>query len=110
MVEFLRYCFILDQITSMRWVSFFARFVYICNICFLISLLFQYLDIKDLPQWLIGTLLVLGWFPFGTLVNFIFLVIVAYLFLARKTTALPVVVTLMNIFIFVFQVFYYLFS
>jgi hypothetical protein len=96
------------QITSMRWVSFFAKFVYICNVCFLVSLLLQYLKADNLPQWLVGTLVVLGWFPFGTLMNVIFLLLTLYLFLAGKRSSLPVIITLMNIAIAVFQFIYFL--
>jgi hypothetical protein len=108
MVDFLRYYFTLKQITSMRWFSFLARFVFICNLCFIADLCLQYSSMENLPQWLVGTLLVLGWFPFGTLVNIVFVVITAYLLLRGKRSYLPVVLTLANIIMSVFQIIYYL--
>ena len=109
MVYFLRYYFILAQITLMRWFSFFTKFVFICNVCFLVAVGLRYMASDNLPQWLVATILSLGWF-LSVLLNMVFLSMVVYFLMSGRRVVINPVLGLLNILISVFQFFYFIFS
>lgn len=96
----------------------YARFVFICNICFILAVLIWWIEQSRRKQGnfdgLIGfqpleaTLVILG---YGAIFfNFIFLMIVLYRFLTRKKQSAPGWVTIANLCIFPLQVYYFFLS
>ena len=89
----------------MRWFSFFTKFVFICNICFLATVVMQYNNVENLPQWVVATVLTLGWF-LSVLINFVFLTMIIYFFIGRANVTISPLLTLCNILISIFQFIY----
>ena len=97
---------------------FYSRFVFICNICFILAAIIWWIERNRRQQGnfngLIGfqplesTLVILG---YGAIFfNFFFIMIILYGFLTRKKPAVPGWVTLFNLCIFPLQVYYFFFS
>ncbi len=97
---------------------FYSRFVFICNICFILAVLIWWMEQNRRKQGnfdgLIGfqpleaTLVILGYG--AILFNFIFLMIAFYGFLTRKKQAVPGWVAIINLCIFPLQVYYFFLS
>lgn len=93
----------------MRWFSVFTKVVFICNICFLAAVVLRYMEIDNLPQWIVGTVLTLGWFV-SVLLNLVFLSITAYLLISGRRLLISPMLGLLNIIISVFQFIYFFIS
>ena len=93
----------------MRWFSAFTKLVFICNMCFILALVLQYMKVDDLPQWIVGTVLTLGWF-LSILLNLVFLSITCYLLLSGKRLLISPILGLLNIIISIGQFIYFFIS
>lgn len=91
----------------MRWFSFFTKLVFICNCCFLFAVAMQFFNVEDLPQWMIGTVLTLGWF-LSVLLNLVFLSLTVFFLLRGKSLSISPALGLLNILISVFQFIYFI--
>jgi len=87
----------------MRWLS---RLTAICNFMFVLALMLRFFEIT-LPQWLTGTILVLGWVPICPTVNLAFIFMLIFYLLTGKRSAIPVVLTIFNLVIAAVQFFFY---
>lgn len=83
----------------MRWLS---KLAFICNLMFLLSLVLQRFEL-ELPQWLTGTILVLGWFPVAPFLNIAFVIALMYFVLSGRKASIPVVISILNILIIALQ-------
>ncbi len=91
---------------------FFSKFVFICNVCFLLSAVFHYLKwyINDskFPQPLNavkGTVVILA--EFGWILNFFFIAIWLGLTLAKKKPAVAKWLIVFNAVCLLFQIYYF---
>lgn len=96
---------------------FFARFTFICNVCFIIAVILRAVELSRKTtgnfsgaikfQPLEATLVILG---YGAIfVNFVFLLLLVYLGISRKLNSLPAWIWVFNLLIFPFQ-FYFFFK
>ena len=96
---------------------FFARLVFICNICFLIALVMRLVDISaeahnkyETPlgsQPIIGIILIL--YFISIFLNCLFLVVCLIRVIAKKTMFVPRWLLIVNVLLFPLQVYYLFF-
>ncbi len=91
---------------------FFSKFVFICNLCFLVQAAFHYfkayLSDSKFPQplnFLKGTIVILG--EFSWILNIILFLLVLVFLLMRRPTGIPKWLLLVNGLIFIFQVYFF---
>jgi hypothetical protein len=90
----------------MRWFSFLAKLTFICNLMFLVAVALRF-NGAELPQWITGTVLVLGWF-LSVILNVVFIICLLFVLLTGKRSYVPVFLTILNILITAFQFYYFL--
>jgi hypothetical protein len=97
---------------------FFSKLVFLCNICFIVSMVMRFLEgsaaHKGNPDSIIklqpieNTLIILGYS--AIFLNFIFVLLALYWFLKKKINRLPRPILVINILIFVLQVWYFFYT
>jgi hypothetical protein len=94
---------------------FFSKFVFICNLCFLVSagMVFFKLYINDskFPQplnFVKGTVVILA--EFGWILNFVFVLLVGILLLLRRKLNLPKWLLIFNAAVLLLQIWYFFIS
>jgi hypothetical protein len=94
---------------------FFSKFVFICNLCFLVSasMVFFKLYINDskFPQplnFIKGTVVILA--EFGWILNFIFVLLVGIFLLLRRKLNIPKWLLVFNAAILLLQIWYFFIS
>lgn len=97
---------------------FFSRIVFICNCCFIISVILRFVELQQraknnydgaIPfQPLESTLVILG---YGAIyINVVFLLISIYRFLLKRNIPSPRWITIFNLCMFPLQLYYFIFS
>jgi hypothetical protein len=98
--------------------KFFSKFVFICNLCFVASVILRFVenakkktgnfDGQILLKPLESTLVVLG---YGAIfINLFFVAACIYLFAAKKIEQIPKWIVIINLLFFPIQVYYFFFS
>jgi hypothetical protein len=92
----------------MRWLSFFARVAFICNLFFILCLLLRHTHFT-IPPGFNEFVIITGW-VLSVFINAIFALWVAVVALNKKETGIPRWLLVVNLFLFLFQIFYRVFS
>lgn len=97
---------------------FFSKFVFVCNLCFIASVILRFVEIEKnksgsfsgqvLLKPIESTLVVLG---YGALIfSFIFVVVCLLLFITKRIKQIPLWIVITNLIFFIVQVYYFFFS
>src|SRR6188472_3316447 len=101
----------------MKLISFFSRFTFICNICFLLFVIFSKLEATKDATGTPGTLVSL---PFlkdlivilgfsAIVINLVMCIIYVIIFAVKKIVVLPVWVSIVNVCFLIFEFYYFFF-
>ncbi len=90
----------------MRWLLFVARVAFICNLLFIVCLFLRYTTIT-LPEAVNGFIILAGWI-LSVFLNIFVNVSLLLLSLRQKSSGMPFWLRAFNLFLFLFQVFYFM--
>jgi hypothetical protein len=92
----------------MRWLLFVARVAFICNLFFIVCLLLRHTHFT-VPTAFREFVIITGW-VLSVFINAIFAFSIVILKLNKKQTPIPFWLLTVNLILFLFQIFYRLFS
>jgi len=101
----------------MKLISFFSRFTFICNICFLLFVIFSKLeaakDVTGTPGTVVSLpflkdlIVILGFS--AIVINLVMCIIYVIIFAVKKIVVLPVWVSIVNVCFLIFEFYYFFF-
>lgn len=91
-----------------KWFLFLSRITFISNVFFVIDLLLAYTHLQ-LPQFLVGFALIIGWAPVSPVLNFATMFCLILLLIKGIKKPAPVWLIAVNMLLFVFQMLNFLY-